>query len=126
MAGIAAVRGAVDNPPPGHESDPMFIAATPACPHCGKPIKLDESHVRVPYRRLHWWQFGEERSEYSCRPCSGFSVLRLSRTGWLLYAAEFAAIAWAWQHGLTRAGLVGGSLVLAALLFRHAVKLVPA
>jgi 16S rRNA (cytidine1402-2'-O)-methyltransferase len=104
-----------------------MMAASPACPHCGKPVKLDEAQVRVPYRRRHWWQFGDERNEFRCRHCQGFGVLRLSRFGLGLYAAELVALGWGWMHGgLPRMGLVVGGLALAALLFRHAVALRPA
>ena len=100
------------------------MAASPACPHCGKPVKLDEATVRVPYRRAHWWQFGDERNEFRCRSCQGFSVLRLSRFGIAFYVVELGAIAAAWSlTALPRSGLLAGGAALGALMFRHAVKL---
>ncbi len=102
----------------------MLSIPSPACPHCGRPLKLDQAIVRVPYRRTHWWQFGDERAEYRCQPCSGFSVLRLSRTGAVLYSLELVALAAAWQSGLSRAGILGAGAMLGVILYRHAVKLV--
>lgn len=101
-----------------------MIAPSLACPHCGRMVKLDEGQVRVPYRRSHWWQFGDERNEFRCRGCRGFAVLRLSRLGIALYSIELLALGWGWtQTSMPRLGLVVGSLAVAALLFRHAVML---
>lgn len=96
-----------------------------ACPHCGKPVQLDQSQVRVPVFDRRWWQFGDERSEFRCKGCNGFSRMRLSAFGIALYGVEVAALGWGWmQSSIPRMGLLAGGLVAAALLFRHAVKLV--
>ncbi len=104
----------------------MIPATLCPCAHCGRPLDLSTSHLEVPYRRRHWWQLKEQRSEYRCRRCGGFNRLRLSGAGAALYLALAALLAIGVWRQLPWPILGMGGLLSAALLFRHAVLLLPA
>lgn len=104
----------------------MIPATLCPCAHCARPLDLSTTYLQVPYRRRHWWQLKEQRSEYRCPRCGGFNRLALSPVGALLYLALATALAvGAWRR-LPWPMLGMGGLLGAALLFRHAVRLRPA
>lgn len=84
------------------------------CLRCKARMTPAETHVRVPYLRQHWWQFGEERSEYRCPSCGTFFVLRTSLAGVIGYVASIAIALFAWRHGVRGMGALtmGGVGVL--------------
>ena len=104
----------------------MIPATRCPCGYCGKPIELAKSLIEVPYRRERWWHWREQRAEYRCSGCGGFNLLRPSRTGLALYAGLAAGLVVGLQRALPLPVLGMGGLLAAALLFRHAVRLVPA
>lgn len=104
----------------------MIPATRCPCAHCGRLLDLSSSHLQVPCRRRRWWQLREERSEYRCARCGGFSRLGLSAQGAVLYGALGAALSLGAWHRLPWSILGMAGLLGAALLFRHAVRLRPA
>lgn len=94
------------------------------CPHCGRVMQLADTHLRVPYRRQHWWQFGDERSEYRCPGCSGFALVRVSPLGWGLYVALAAGLGTGWTMGVSRMALLVIGAIIAFVISGHAKRLV--
>ncbi|MCK7592339.1 hypothetical protein [Pseudomarimonas salicorniae] len=104
----------------------MIPATRCPCAHCGRLLDLSETHIEVPYRRERWWHWSEQRGEYRCPRCGGFNLLRPSAGGVVLYALLLVALGCGLAWSLPWPVLGLGGLMAAALLFRHAVRLVRA
>ena len=88
-------------------------------------MRLAETHVRVPRFGGKSWQ-GSERSEYRCKACGEYGVLRMARIGLVLYAAMIPALGFAWTHGVKHAVVVTVGVIAVAVIYRGASRLAPA
>lgn len=88
-------------------------------------MRLAESHVRVPRFGGKAWQ-PSERSEYRCKACGEYGVLRLGRIAYVLYAALLGGLAAAWMQGVRPSVVVSLGLIGAFVIYRGGSRLAAA